>query len=171
LGKGRAQKALEFWSWQCPRSKASPRPARPDRGLAAQIALLSSAMNCARRRTGEAADRIREAPPHPARRRLARAQDPAAVLRSVLENLGAPKAPCAWRWWGNAHRDATALPPGDNLLDQTRLESGTLKPKLDWCDAADLVNAAVDGVRDSLAGHPLEIDLPATCRCFGRTPS
>ena len=30
----------------------------------------------------------------------------------------------------------------NNLLDQTRLESGTLKPKLDWCDASDLVNAA-----------------------------
>ncbi|MDB6166544.1 MAG: two-component sensor histidine kinase [Lacunisphaera sp.] len=47
-----------------------------------------------------------------------------------------------------------------NLLDQTRLESGTLKPRLDWCDARDLVNAALEGVRDELAGHPLEVSLP-----------
>jgi len=47
-----------------------------------------------------------------------------------------------------------------NLLDQTRLESGALKPRLDWCDARDLVNAALDGVRDELTGHPLEVALP-----------
>ena len=46
-----------------------------------------------------------------------------------------------------------------NLLDQTRLESGALRPKLDWCDANDLVNAALDGVRDSLANHPLEVSV------------
>jgi two-component system sensor histidine kinase KdpD len=48
----------------------------------------------------------------------------------------------------------------NNLLDQTRLESGALQPRLDWCDAHDLVNAALDGVRDSLVPHPLEIAIP-----------
>ena len=48
----------------------------------------------------------------------------------------------------------------NNLLDQTRLESGALQPRLDWCDARDLVNAAVDGIRDSLSPHPLELALP-----------
>ncbi len=48
----------------------------------------------------------------------------------------------------------------NNLLDQTRLESGALQPRLDWCDAHDLVNAAVDGVRESLDGHPFETALP-----------
>jgi two-component system sensor histidine kinase KdpD len=48
----------------------------------------------------------------------------------------------------------------NNLLDQTRLESGALQPKLDWCDAHDLVNAAIDGVRDSLVAHPLETAIP-----------
>ncbi len=48
----------------------------------------------------------------------------------------------------------------NNLLDQTRLESGALQPRLDWCDAHDLVNAALDGIRDSLAAHPLEISIP-----------
>ncbi len=47
-----------------------------------------------------------------------------------------------------------------NLLDQTRLETGSLRPRLDWCDARDLLNAALDGVRDSLAAHPLETSVP-----------
>ena len=54
----------------------------------------------------------------------------------------------------------------NNLLDQTRLESGALRPKLDWCDAHDLVTAAIDGVRDSLAGHPFEADVPADLPLF-----
>ena len=54
----------------------------------------------------------------------------------------------------------------NNLLDQTRLESGALKPRLDWCDAHDLINAAVDGVRDSLAGHPFEADVPSELPLF-----
>lgn len=48
-----------------------------------------------------------------------------------------------------------------NLLDQTRLESGALKPRLDWCDVSDIVNAALDGVRDALANHPVEVSIPA----------
>jgi two-component system sensor histidine kinase KdpD len=47
-----------------------------------------------------------------------------------------------------------------NLLDQTRLESGTLKPLLDWADAHDVVNAAVDATKDALAGRQLLIVLP-----------
>jgi two-component system sensor histidine kinase KdpD len=54
----------------------------------------------------------------------------------------------------------------DNLLDQTRLESGALRPHLDWCDAHDLVNAALAGIRDSLDGHPLEIAVPADMPLF-----
>jgi two-component system sensor histidine kinase KdpD len=48
----------------------------------------------------------------------------------------------------------------NNLLDQTRLESGALRPKLDWCDANDLVNAAIESVRDSLTEHPFESAVP-----------
>jgi two-component system sensor histidine kinase KdpD len=47
-----------------------------------------------------------------------------------------------------------------NLIDQTRLETGMLRPKIDWCDANDLLNAATDGISESLAGHPLEVDVP-----------
>jgi two-component system sensor histidine kinase KdpD len=47
-----------------------------------------------------------------------------------------------------------------NLLNQSRLESGTLKPRPDWCDAGDIVNAAVENTSDALAGHPLAIMVP-----------
>jgi len=46
-----------------------------------------------------------------------------------------------------------------NLLDQTRLESGSLKPRLDWCDANDLINAALDGIRNAIAAHSLEVSV------------
>lgn len=54
----------------------------------------------------------------------------------------------------------------NNLLDQTRLESGALKPKLDWCDPHDLVNAARDGVQESLGDHPLEVSIPSDMPLF-----
>ncbi|MDO8543246.1 MAG: sensor histidine kinase KdpD [Opitutaceae bacterium] len=54
----------------------------------------------------------------------------------------------------------------NNLLDQTRLESGALKPKPDWCDVHDLVNAAREGVGDLLAGHPLETSIPCDMPLF-----
>jgi two-component system sensor histidine kinase KdpD len=47
-----------------------------------------------------------------------------------------------------------------NLLDQTRLESGALKPRLDWCDARDLANAAREAVGDALNGRPFTIEIP-----------
>jgi len=46
-----------------------------------------------------------------------------------------------------------------NLLDQTRSESGLLKPRLECCDARDIASAAVEGVQDSLAGHPFEMTV------------
>ncbi|WP_414662126.1 DUF4118 domain-containing protein [Horticoccus sp. 23ND18S-11] len=54
----------------------------------------------------------------------------------------------------------------NNLLDQTRLESGALQPRPDWCDAHDLVNAAVEGVRDSLVPHPIELAVPEDMPLF-----
>ncbi|MDB6020683.1 MAG: Osmosensitive channel signal transduction histidine kinase, partial [Pedosphaera sp.] len=44
-----------------------------------------------------------------------------------------------------------------NLLDIARVESGHVKPKLDWCDVGDLVNVAVKSVEREMAGHKLEI--------------
>lgn len=86
---------------------------------------------------------------------------PLAVITGSLENL--PDAPGELRRElvdeaRAASRRLNRLV--GNLLDQTRLESGALRPRLDWCDARDLVNAALDGVRDELAGHPLEVVVP-----------
>ena len=46
-----------------------------------------------------------------------------------------------------------------NLLDMTRLESGNVKPRLDWCDVADLVNVAVRHNERELSGHHVELLL------------
>jgi two-component system sensor histidine kinase KdpD len=86
---------------------------------------------------------------------------PLAVISSALENI--QDAPPDLR--ADLVREARAAAGRlnrlvGNLLDQTRLETGALRPRLDWCDAHDLVNAALDGVRDSLEGHPLEVVVP-----------
>jgi two-component system, OmpR family, sensor histidine kinase KdpD len=51
-----------------------------------------------------------------------------------------------------------------NVLDITRVESGHVKAKLDWCDVGDLINMAVKSGEKELAGRKLEIvispDLP-----------
>ena len=86
---------------------------------------------------------------------------PLAVITGTLENLpdATPELRAELVGAGRAAARRLNRLVG-NLLDQTRLESGTLKPRLDWCDARDLVNAALDGVRDELATHSLEVILP-----------
>lgn len=54
----------------------------------------------------------------------------------------------------------------NNLLDQTRLETGTLRPKLDWCDANDVINGAIDQIRDALAAHPFEMNVADSMPLF-----
>jgi two-component system sensor histidine kinase KdpD len=68
---------------------------------------------------------------------------PLAVLRAAAENLGkAPAGPAS----ALADEILTATHRLDwlvaNLLSQTRLESGSLTPQMDWCDARDLFGAA-----------------------------
>jgi two-component system, OmpR family, sensor histidine kinase KdpD len=46
-----------------------------------------------------------------------------------------------------------------NLLDMTRLESGLLKLKRDWCDVGDLVGTAVRKVEDLLRHLKVKIDV------------
>ena len=48
-----------------------------------------------------------------------------------------------------------------NLLDQTRLESGALRPQIDACDVRDLIMAARRNVDDALAGRTLTVAIPA----------
>jgi two-component system sensor histidine kinase KdpD len=48
-----------------------------------------------------------------------------------------------------------------NLLDMTRIEAGTLKPKLDWVDVSDVVQAAVERTRKHAPGRPIETGIAA----------
>jgi len=49
-----------------------------------------------------------------------------------------------------------------NLLAMTRLESGLIKPKLDWCDLRDIVNSAIRKVRGNLGGRSIHVDVADT---------
>jgi len=47
-----------------------------------------------------------------------------------------------------------------NLLDMTRLESGTVKPNLDWNSVEELVGGALARTETILASHVVKTDLP-----------
>jgi two-component system, OmpR family, sensor histidine kinase KdpD len=46
-----------------------------------------------------------------------------------------------------------------NLLDMTRLESGKVKPRLDWCDVGDLINVSLRQNERELANHKVTLSL------------
>ncbi len=48
-----------------------------------------------------------------------------------------------------------------NLLSMTRLESGHVKAKMDWCDVADLVQVTIKEVEKDLVGHTVDVQLQA----------
>jgi two-component system sensor histidine kinase KdpD len=49
----------------------------------------------------------------------------------------------------------------ENLLDMTRLESGQLQLRLEWCDVNDLVTGALNRASADLAGHEVIRDVAA----------
>ena len=46
-----------------------------------------------------------------------------------------------------------------NLLDMTRLESGNVKPRLDWCDVADLIDVSLRQNERELSHHHVALSL------------
>jgi two-component system sensor histidine kinase KdpD len=46
-----------------------------------------------------------------------------------------------------------------NLLNMTRLESGHVKPKLDWCDVADVVQVTLKEIEKELARHKVTSEI------------
>jgi two-component system sensor histidine kinase KdpD len=48
----------------------------------------------------------------------------------------------------------------NNLLDTTRLESGVLRPQLDWCDLSDLVNTTLRATAEATQGRTIRVHLP-----------
>jgi two-component system sensor histidine kinase KdpD len=93
---------------------------------------------------------------------------PLAVITASLEHLGeetrAPERAGLLAEMRTAARRLNRLVA--NLLDQTRLESGALRPRLEWCDAADLVNSAIADAGDALAGRSVELIVPEDLPAF-----
>lgn len=46
-----------------------------------------------------------------------------------------------------------------NLLDVTRIESGHVLVKPDWCDVNDLIQSTLSSIRRELAGHPVQVEV------------
>jgi two-component system sensor histidine kinase KdpD len=48
----------------------------------------------------------------------------------------------------------------ENLLNMSRLESGRISPKLDWCDIHDLINKVAENLQDELTPFHLHVVIP-----------
>ncbi len=48
----------------------------------------------------------------------------------------------------------------ENLLNMSRLESGRITPKLDWCDIHDLINKVVENLEEELKPFRLHVVIP-----------
>jgi two-component system, OmpR family, sensor histidine kinase KdpD len=48
----------------------------------------------------------------------------------------------------------------ENLLNMSRLESGRITPRLDWCDIHDLINKVTDSLKDELKPFNLHVVVP-----------
>ncbi len=46
-----------------------------------------------------------------------------------------------------------------SLLSAARLQAGQLQPRLDWCEARDVINAALQESAELLKGHPVETKI------------
>ena len=47
-----------------------------------------------------------------------------------------------------------------NLLNMTRVESGLVQPKLDWCDVADLAQATLKEIEREMGRHRVSVQVP-----------
>lgn len=47
----------------------------------------------------------------------------------------------------------------NNLLNMTRIESGVIQPKLDWCDVGELIQAAIELAGEAVGEHHIAIDM------------
>lgn len=100
-----------------------------------------------------------------------------ALLQSVSHELKTPLAAVqagieALRREAGGRRSQAALAESqqalrrlhrviNNLLDMTRIESRVIHPNLDWCDVAELIQAATDLAADSTGDNPIAIELDA----------
>jgi two-component system sensor histidine kinase KdpD len=54
----------------------------------------------------------------------------------------------------------------ENLLNMSRLESGTLKIKADWCDINELVYVVISHFKETATEHKIEVNLPEAMPFF-----
>lgn len=91
---------------------------------------------------------------------------PIAAIRGAADSLRDPNT------WTQPEARATLIEDiGDaaerlnrlveNLLDMSRLESGRIALKRDWCDVGEIAGVAVQRMGDCLRVHPLKLDIPA----------
>lgn len=50
----------------------------------------------------------------------------------------------------------------ENMLDMTRLESGMMQLRLDWCDIGDLIGVVLQRLRGELAPYRVSVSVPDT---------
>jgi two-component system sensor histidine kinase KdpD len=99
-----------------------------------------------------------------------------ALLESVSHELKTPLAAVqagidalAWRTDDDQKRQSTIREIQvavrrlhrviNNLLNMTRIESGVIQPKLDWCDVGELIQAAIDLASEVIGEHHVTIDV------------
>jgi two-component system sensor histidine kinase KdpD len=98
-----------------------------------------------------------------------------ALLQSVSHELKTPLSAIQTgidalaKEVGNSERSQTALREIqqalrrlhrviNNLLDMTRIESGVIHPKLDWCDTGELIQAAIDLAADGISHNAVAVE-------------
>jgi two-component system sensor histidine kinase KdpD len=83
-----------------------------------------------------------------------------AGIEAFHREAGGPRSQAAWSESQKAVRRLRRVI--NNLLDMTRIESGVIHPNLDWCDVAELIQAAADLAADDGGGEtPVAIELDA----------
>jgi len=89
----------------------------------------------------------------------------ASILGATTVLSGAPAVLAEPRLAALAHvaRDEAERLDNDiqNLLDASRISSEGLRPRFEWAEPADILNAALDRHRTRLADHPVEVELAA----------
>ncbi len=53
-----------------------------------------------------------------------------------------------------------------NLLNMSRLESGFIQPKQDWCDVRELVNNVIESLAEQLKEHRVAVDIAESLPLF-----
>ena len=107
-----------------------------------------------RQRTDELRDILMESVSHDLRTPVASIMGAASVLAAAPGIAATPEfTGLAGAIGSEARRLDLRI---QNLLDVTRIRSGALQPRLDTVDAADLINAAMEGAAANLRGRRIE---------------